>query len=57
MVMCDNASVIVITKEPKCHSKAKHIEGKYQYIRNMRKKHEIFINRVSSKYNLVDPIY
>ena len=35
MILYDNTSTIAIVKDPKCHSKAKHIEGKYHYIRDM----------------------
>ena len=35
MILCDNTSAIAIAKDPKCHSKEKHIEGKYHYIQDM----------------------
>lgn len=53
--MCDNTSAIAITKDPKCRLKAKYIEGKYHCIRDMLKKQEVLIKRVSSKYDLANP--
>ena len=54
-IFCDNNSAIAITKDPKCHSCAKHIEGRYHYIRDMIKKKKVVIQRVSSKQNLAGP--
>jgi len=54
-ILCDNNSAIAITKDPKCHSCAKHIEGHYHYIRDMIKKKKVVVQRVSSKQNLADP--
>ena len=31
-ILCDNNSAIAITKDLKCHSRTKHIEGRYHYI-------------------------
>ena len=55
MILCDNTSAIAIAKDPKCHSKEKHIEGNYHYIRDMLKKQEVAMDRVPSKNNLADP--
>ena len=54
-ILCDNNFSIAITKDPKCHSRAKHIEGRYHYIRDMIKKKKVVVQRVSSKKNLADP--
>lgn len=51
VIMSDNT--IAITKDMKCHSKAKHIEGKYYYVSDMLKKQEVWIERVSTKQNLL----
>lgn len=51
VIISDNT--IAITKDMKCHSKAKHIEGKYYYIRDMLKRQEVWIERVSTKQNLL----
>lgn len=51
VIISDNT--IAITKDMKCHSKAKHIEGKYYYVSDMLKKQEVWIERVSTKQNLL----
>ena len=55
VIMCDSTSAIAITKDLKCHFKAKHIEGKYHYVRDKFKRHKVWIERVSTKDNLADP--
>ena len=32
---CDNMSAIKVAKDPKFHSKSKHIEGRFHYIRDV----------------------
>lgn len=54
-LLCDNNSAISISRDPKCHSKAKHIEGRFHYIRDMIAKHQVKVDRVSSADNLADP--
>uniref|UniRef100_A0A2N9IP74 Integrase catalytic domain-containing protein n=1 Tax=Fagus sylvatica TaxID=28930 RepID=A0A2N9IP74_FAGSY len=54
-IFCDNNSAIAISKDPRCHSRAKHIEGRYHYIRDMIKKKKVIVQKVSSKQNLADP--
>jgi hypothetical protein len=34
-IFCDNQAAIKVSKDPKFHSKSKHIEGKYHYIRDV----------------------
>lgn len=55
VIMHDNTSAITITKDLKCHSKTKHIEWKYYYVRDMLKRHDVWIERVSSKDNIAYP--
>jgi hypothetical protein len=40
-IFCDNMATIKVSKDPKFHSKSKHIEGRYNYIRDV-------INRLKS---------
>uniref|UniRef100_A0A7N2LRD3 Retrovirus-related Pol polyprotein from transposon TNT 1-94 n=1 Tax=Quercus lobata TaxID=97700 RepID=A0A7N2LRD3_QUELO len=54
-ILCDNNSAIAITKDSKCHSRAKHIDGRYHYIQDMIKKKKVVVQKVSSKQNLADP--
>jgi len=34
-IFCDNMATIKVSKDPKFHSKSKHIEGRYHYIRDV----------------------
>ena len=34
-IFCDNQAVIKVAKDPKFHSKSKHIEGRYHFIRDV----------------------
>ncbi|XP_020188850.1 uncharacterized protein [Aegilops tauschii subsp. strangulata] len=34
-IFCDNQAAIKVSKDPKFHSKTKHIEGRYHYIRDV----------------------
>ena len=54
-ILCDNNFAIAITKDPKCYSHTKHIEGCYHYIRDMIKKKKVVVQRVSSEQNLANP--
>jgi hypothetical protein len=40
-IFCDNMAAIKVSKDPKFHSKSRHIEGRYHYIRDV-------INRLGS---------
>ena len=55
IILCNNTSAFAIVKDPKCHSKTKHIEGKYHYIQDILKKQEVIVEKVPSKDNLADP--
>lgn len=49
VIMCNNTWTIVVIKDPKYHSKAKHIEEKYHYVRDILKKHEVSIERCQQR--------
>ena len=34
-IFCDNQAAIKFSKDPKFHSKCKHVEGRYHYIRDV----------------------
>ena len=40
-IFCDNQAAIKVSKDPKFHSKSKHIEGRYHFIR-------VVINRLKT---------
>ena len=35
LMYCDNQAAIKVSREPRFHSKSKHIEAKYHYIRDV----------------------
>jgi len=51
---CDNTSVINLTKNPIQHSKTKHIEIRYHFIRDHIRKGEIEIKFVKTENQLED---
>ena len=44
-IFCDNMSAIKVAKDPNFHSKSKHIEGRFHYIRDI-------INRLKTSFGL-----
>jgi len=54
MVFCDNAAAIAISKDSREHSRAKHIDVKYHYIREVLKQNTLEIEHVESSKNTAD---
>ena len=54
MLWCDNASAIGLSSNPVFHSRTKHIEVDYHYVREKVLCHDLCVRFVSSKGNLVD---
>ena len=50
----DNRAAIKLTKDSKFHARAKHIDIKHHYIRNMIKDQDIVVVSCTSKENLAD---
>ena len=55
-VHCDNQAVIAFTKDPKYHSRTKHIDTKNNYIRDIIAKQEVTIQYISTHQMVVDPL-
>ncbi|GKB15837.1 hypothetical protein Tco_0849760 [Tanacetum coccineum] len=53
-IMCDNKEAIDLSKNPVQHSRTKHIEIRYHFLRDNIQKGNIFIEKVSSEDNITD---
>ena len=54
VLWCDNASTIALFANPVFHSRTKHIEVNYHYVREKVLRRDLCVHFVSSKDNLVD---
>ena len=55
VIYCDNSGAVANSKEPRAHSKGKHIERKYHLIREIVQRGDIMVTKIASKDNLADP--
>ena len=55
-VYCDNQAAIAFTKDPKFHSRTKHIDTRYNYIRDIITKREISVQYISTHHMVADPL-
>ena len=53
-LLCDNTSAINIAKNPVQHSRTKHIEIRYHFLRDNVEKGNISLEFVDSEYQLAD---
>lgn len=53
-LMCDNDAAIVLSEDPMFHSRSKHIDIKYHYIRQCCENHSILIRYIPSEENVAD---
>ena len=51
---CDNKSAIAITHNPEHHSRSKHIDVKYHFLRDQQSNGTINISHISSESQLAD---
>uniref|UniRef100_A0A2N9E7P1 Reverse transcriptase Ty1/copia-type domain-containing protein n=1 Tax=Fagus sylvatica TaxID=28930 RepID=A0A2N9E7P1_FAGSY len=56
IIYSDNMVSLTYAKDPKYHGKTKHIVIKYHYIRDMVAKKEMFLEHISTKNMLADPL-
>jgi hypothetical protein len=52
----DSTSALVYAKDPKYYGKAKHIELRYHYIRDMVSQGEVILQHISTSSMGVDPL-
>eukprot|EP00253_Pinus_taeda_P030188 PITA_30188 len=53
-ILCDNTSAIIISKNPVMHSKTKHIQIKYHFLREQVIEQKVKLEYVPSKEQVVD---
>ena len=53
-IYCDNQSSILLAKNPIIHQRSKHIDIKYQFIRDEIKKGSILLKYIESEKNIAD---
>ena len=51
-LLCDNNGAIAQAKEPRAHSKSKHIERKYHVLREIVGRGDVLIQKVASAENV-----
>ena len=54
VVYCDNSSAIVIFKNPIQHSKTKHIEIRYHFIRDLVERKIVCLEYIPTEYQNAD---
>ena len=54
-LFCDNSGVVAQSKEPRNHKRGKHIECKYQLIREIVVCGDVIVAKIASAENLADP--
>lgn len=55
-IYCDSQAAIVYTKDAKYHSKSKHIETKYNFVRDIVTKNGVIIKYISTHEMVADPL-
>ena len=55
VIYCDNSGAVANAREPRAHSKGKHIERKYHLIREIVQRGDVVVTEIASKENLADP--
>jgi hypothetical protein len=55
-IFCDNRAAIFFSKNNKSGSRSKHIDIKYVRVRDNIKRHEVFIEHISTELMIADPM-
>jgi hypothetical protein len=53
---CDNQSAIFLAKNPTYHSKTKHIDIQYHFVRDMIEEKKVLLMKVDTLKNVVDSL-
>ena len=54
VILCDSQSAIHLSKNPSFHSKSKHIQIRYHWIRDTLEDKQLFLEKVSTEENGAD---
>jgi hypothetical protein len=55
-VSCDSQSAIFLAKNPAYHSKTKHIDVQYHFIRDMVENKKVLLEKLDTLENIVDSL-
>ena len=55
-IFCDNQAAIAYIKDPKYHSKIKHIDIKFNFIRDIVQQNEVNLKYISTHQMVADPL-
>jgi hypothetical protein len=55
-ISCDSQSTIFMAKNPTYHSKTKHIDVQYHFIRDMVESNKVLLEKVDTLENIVDSL-
>jgi hypothetical protein len=53
---CDNRSAIFLAKNPTYHSKTKHIDVQYHFVRDMVEEKKVLLEKVDTLKNVADSL-
>ncbi|TYK16397.1 retrovirus-related pol polyprotein from transposon tnt 1-94 [Cucumis melo var. makuwa] len=51
---CDNSGTVANSREPRSHKRGKHIEYKYQSIREIVHRRDVIVTQIASTHNVID---
>ena len=55
VINCDSQTVLTYTKDSKFHAKTKHINIKYNFVKDMVARKEVNVKYITTKEMVVDP--
>jgi hypothetical protein len=55
-ISCDSQSVIFLAKNPIYHSKTKHIDVQYHFVRDMVERNKVLLEKVDTLENIIDSL-
>ena len=55
-INCDSQAAIAFTKDPKYHSHTKHIDVKYNFVRDIIAQEKLRVQYISTHNMIVDPL-
>ena len=56
LVKCDSQAAIAYTKDPKYHSKTKHIDIKYNFVKDMVAHKKVNMKYITTREMVADPL-